>query len=148
MGRNHFPTKTEKKKFLYYDELDPNKTISENSVSYLSLSPQTSKFYEVRFEPPLQRHISHQVTDSPVSSPSPLTPSSLSLLSFVCGDEVEFKVKGDGTHLKPMYGKGKRWDVCCLGLGKKTESDGDTWALTDIAPIKEGEEQTDCSTER
>lgn len=30
------------------------------------------------------------------------------LLSFVCGNEVEFKVKGEGTHLKPMYGKGGR----------------------------------------
>lgn len=74
MGRNHFSTKTEKKKFLYYDKLNPKKTlaqvaptISKNSVSYLSLSPQTSKFYELRFEPPLQRHTSIKPQTPPLS---------------------------------------------------------------------------------
>lgn len=98
MGWNHFSAKTEKKKFLYYDELDPNKTtaqvaptISENSVSYLSLSPQTSKFSEVRFEPPLQRHTSTKPQTPPLfSSPSLRQSSRLHLLLSLSLSVVEF----------------------------------------------------------
>lgn len=51
-------------------------------------------------------------------------------------------VKGEGADtLEADVWKGKRWDMCCLEQGTKAASDGNVWAPTDIAPIKEAAEK-------
>lgn len=92
--------------------------------------------------PPLLPHTSTLATNRPTRTSFGLLSRSVAGFLLVVMKHKQ-GVKGDGEDtLEARVWKGTRWDMCCLERGTKAASDGSVSAPTDIAPIKEGTEET------